>query len=97
MADLTREDILKLAQLARLQLTDEEIEEYAGELTAILEYVEQLNEIDIDGLEPTRQVTGLTDVMREDTERDYGYKARELLENVPEVQDNQIKVKRMIG
>ena len=97
MAKLTREDVLKLARLARLDLTDEEVEEFQGELSAILEYVEQLQSVDVDGLEPTNQVTGLTDVTRPDETRDYGYEPQELLKNVPDVKDNQIKVKRMLG
>jgi aspartyl-tRNA(Asn)/glutamyl-tRNA(Gln) amidotransferase subunit C len=97
MAKLTREDVLKLARLARLQLTDEEIEEFSGELSAILQYVEQLQSVDIKGLEPTNQVTGLTNVTRPDEIKDYGYKVEKLLENVPAVKDNQIQVKRMLG
>lgn len=97
MAKLTREDVLKLARLARLELTEEEIEEFSGELTAILQYVEQLQRVDIKGLEPTNQVTGLTNVTRPDEVRDYGYKPEKLLENLPAKQANQIKVKRMLG
>lgn len=97
MADLSRDDVLKLAVLARLDLADEEIEQYSAELGAILHYVEQLQSVDVSGLEPTSQVTGLTNVTRRDEEIDYGYEPRELLKNVPNVQDNQIKVKRMIG
>jgi aspartyl-tRNA(Asn)/glutamyl-tRNA(Gln) amidotransferase subunit C len=97
MADLTRDDILKLAQLARIDLTDDEVDEFAGELTAILHYVEQLDSVDISGLQPTSQVTGLVNVMRTDEIRDYGYAPADLLKNVPEVEDSQLKVKRMIG
>lgn len=97
MSDLTRDDILKLAHLARLDLTEEEIAEYQGELSEILQYVEQLQGVSIDGLEPTNQVTGLTNVMREDEVHDYGYEAADLQKNLPATQDNQIKVKRMIG
>lgn len=97
MAKLTREDVLKLARLARLQLSEDEIEEFSQELTAILQYVEQLQSVDVDGLEPTNQVTGLTNVTRPDEVRDYGYKVEKLLENVPAVKDNQIQVKRMLG
>jgi aspartyl-tRNA(Asn)/glutamyl-tRNA(Gln) amidotransferase subunit C len=96
MAKLTREDVLKLARLARLELTDEEIEEFSEELSAILQYVEQLQQIDISGLEPTNQVTGLTNVTRDDEAVDYGYTAEKLLENVPATKDDQIKVKRML-
>ena len=97
MAQLTREDILKLAQLARLGLNEEEVTEYAKELTAILEYVEQLSSVDVQELEPTSQVTGLTNVTRADEVIDYGYAPSDLLKNVPLTQDGQIKVKRMIG
>ena len=97
MADLSTDDVLKLARLARLDLSDEEIKRYAKELTAILHYVEQLQAVDVSGLEPTNQVTGLTNVMRKDKVVDYGYAPKELLKNVPNVQDDHIKVKRMIG
>jgi aspartyl-tRNA(Asn)/glutamyl-tRNA(Gln) amidotransferase subunit C len=97
MSKLTRDDVLKLAQLARLNLDEDEVERYQKELTEILQYVEQLSSVDVEGLEPTNQVTGLTNVMRPDQERDYGYEPAELLKNVPSVKDNQIKVKRMVG
>ena len=97
MAKLTREDVLKLARLARLDLSDEEVEEYREELSEILQYVEQLQSVDIEGLKPTNQVTGLTNVTRPDEVRDYGYKAAELLKNAPAVKDDQIQVRRMIG
>jgi aspartyl-tRNA(Asn)/glutamyl-tRNA(Gln) amidotransferase subunit C len=97
MAKLTREDVLKLAKLARLNLTDEEIEEFSAELPAILDYVELLQKVDVSGLKPTNQVSGLSNVMRDDVVKDYGYKPAELLKNVPSVKDNQLKVKRMIG
>ncbi len=97
MADLSRNDVLKLAQLARLDLTDEEVEEFARELTDILHYVEKLQAASVDGLEPTNQVTGLTNVTRKDEVKDYGYNPKDLLENVPEVEVEQIKVRRMIA
>jgi aspartyl-tRNA(Asn)/glutamyl-tRNA(Gln) amidotransferase subunit C len=97
MAKLTREDVLKLAQLARLDLTTDEIEKYRAELSEILQYVEQLQSTDVKGLEPTRQVTGLTNVTRRDEVKDYGYEPRDLLKNVPATKDHQIKVKRMLG
>ena len=97
MAKLTRDDVLKLAQLARISLSDEEVEEFSEELSAILQYVEQLSSVDVSGLEPTNQVTGLTNVMRKDEVKDYGYKPQDLLQNVPKTQDNMLKVKRMIS
>jgi len=97
MADLTREDVLKLARLARLKLSDDEVAEYQKELAEILKYVEQLQDVDVTGLEPTSQVTSLTNVTRKDEVVDYGYQAQDLLKNVPLVENDQLKVKRMIG
>jgi aspartyl-tRNA(Asn)/glutamyl-tRNA(Gln) amidotransferase subunit C len=97
MSKLTREDVLKLARLARLELSDAEVEEFTKDLSAILQYVEQLQSVDVKGLEPTNQVTGLTNVTRGDEIKDYGYKAADLLKNVPEAKDNQIKTKRVLG
>jgi len=97
MAKLKRDDILKLASLARLDLTEEEIAEFVGELSEILQYVEQLQSVDVAGLAPTNQVTGLTNVTRIDEVIDYGYQPKDLLKNVPSVQDDHIKVKRILG
>ncbi len=97
MADLSGDDIIKLATLARLELSEAEVEEYSRELSALLQYVEQLQEADIDGLSPTNQVTGLTNVTRDDSITDYGYSTADLLRNVPHTENNQIKVNRMIG
>jgi|SRR6266567_984699 len=97
MADLSRDDVLKLARLARLDLTEEEVANFPKELTEILHYVEQLAAVEVTGLKPTNQVTGLTNVMREDKVVDYGYAPKELLKNAPHVQDDHLKVKRMIG
>ena len=97
MADLTRDDVLKLARLARLTITDEEIEKYRKELSDILQYVEQLSQVDVSGLEPTTQVTGLKNVMRDDAVEDYGTTPDDLLRIVPQTQERHIKVKMMIG
>lgn len=97
MAKLTREDVLKLAQLARLDLTDDEVQEFSEELSEILQYVEQLGNVDVAGLGPTNQVTGLENVTRDDTIQDYGYQPADLQRNLPSAQDKLIKVKRMLG
>ncbi|HEY4964389.1 MAG TPA: Asp-tRNA(Asn)/Glu-tRNA(Gln) amidotransferase subunit GatC [Candidatus Saccharimonadales bacterium] len=93
---LTRDEVIKLAHLARIDIAESEIDGYLRELTQILEYVNQLSEVDVDGLKPTNQVTGLSNVWREDKPIDYGYKLDALLQNVPEVSGKYIKVNRMI-
>jgi aspartyl-tRNA(Asn)/glutamyl-tRNA(Gln) amidotransferase subunit C len=97
MAKITRDDVLKLAQLSKLDLTDEQLKRFTYELDEIVNYVEQLQSVDVSGLEPTDQVTGLTNVMREDTTKDYQASPEDLLKNVPAVKEHQIKVKRVIN
>ncbi len=96
MSKLSRDDVLKLAALSKLKLSDEEVDRLCGELSEILNYVEVLNEVDVSGLDPTYQVTGLENVWRQDETKDYGYKTEDLLKNAPAVQDNQFKVKRVL-
>ena len=96
MSKLSRDDVLKLAALSKLRLSDEEIERLRGELSEILEYVEILNKVDVSGLQPTYQVTGLKNVMRPDEVKDYGYPTADLLKDASAVQDGQFKVKRVL-
>lgn len=96
MSKLTREDVLKLAELSKIRLTDDEVERFSKELPAIVDYVEQIDSADVKNLKPTDQVTGLKNVMREDEIVDYMAGADDLLENVPEREDRYIKVKRII-
>jgi aspartyl-tRNA(Asn)/glutamyl-tRNA(Gln) amidotransferase subunit C len=93
---LTRDDVIKLANLARIDLADSEIDSFIKDLSSILDYVEQLSSVDLSGLQPTNQVTGLSNVWRDDQLIDYGYKATDLLNNVPKKENNFIKVNRMI-
>ncbi|MBI3624515.1 Asp-tRNA(Asn)/Glu-tRNA(Gln) amidotransferase subunit GatC [Candidatus Saccharibacteria bacterium] len=96
MAKLSHDDVLKLARLARLRLSKEEVATFQTEIAAILEYVEQLQDVDVDKLEPTSQVTGLKNVMRPDEVYDYGASPEALLKNAPATEGGHIKVKRML-
>lgn len=97
MSKLTREDVLKLAQLSRLTLEPDEVDAFLNEISEVLGYVDQLKDVDTTGLKPTTQVTGLTNVMRDDTVIDYGVSHTDLVRLAPAAQDGQVKVKRMIG
>lgn len=96
MTQIQRDDIQKLASLSALTVTGDESDALAAQLTTILEYVEQLNSVDTEGVEPTYQVTGLENVMREDVVIDYGLDRDALLANAPEQQDGQIRVRRVL-
>ncbi len=96
MSQLTKEEVLKLARLARLRLSDEEVQKYTEELGEILGYVEMLSKVDTANLEPTNQVTGLHNVFRPDVVQDYKAKPEKLLGSLPNRKDDYIQVKRMI-
>ena len=68
-AMIDSDQVLHVAKLARLRLSDEEVDRMAGELSKILEHVETMNELDLDGVEPTSHVVDLTNVLREDVPR----------------------------
>jgi aspartyl-tRNA(Asn)/glutamyl-tRNA(Gln) amidotransferase subunit C len=97
MAKLSTEDVLKLARLARLRLSDEEVDKFKDEISSILEYVEQLQQVDLGNLKPTQQVTGLTNVTRKDEVLDYGPTPEDLLKNAPSTEEGHIKVRRMLA
>lgn len=97
---LTRDDIFKLARLSRLKLSDEEAESYKVELSAILDYVRQLDTVDTTGISPTYQVTGLTSQDDNATREDEvlpQIPREDLLKNVPKTEAGHIRVKRMIS
>jgi aspartyl-tRNA(Asn)/glutamyl-tRNA(Gln) amidotransferase subunit C len=63
---LTRDDVKKVAKLANLPVTDEEVELYSSQLSKTLEYIALLNSVDTKDVKPTFNITGLTNVMRPD-------------------------------
>lgn len=66
MASLTKGDVLHVAKLAKLNLSEAEIEKFTPQLSKIIDYVGELSEVDTSNVESTSQTTGLTDVVRED-------------------------------
>lgn len=66
MSKLTRDDVLHVAKLANLHLTDSEIEKFTDQLSSVLNYMQELQKIDVTNVEPTSQTTGLTNVKRKD-------------------------------
>ena len=97
MSQLTRDAVLKLAQLSRLKLTEAEIGRFAKELSEILGYVQMLDKVDVKGLKPTYQVTGLKNVMRADEIKSYVAIPKQLLKNAPATEAGHFKVKRIVG
>lgn len=96
MTQISRDDVLHLAQLSSLALSDTEIDSLQGDIGAILEYVAQLSELDTSGIEPTYQVTDLENVWRTDTIDDYGIDREALIALAPDTKDGQIKVPKVL-
>lgn len=63
---LSKEDVLNVAKLARIELTDAEVEKFQKQLSGVLSYIEQLQQVDTKGIVETAQVTGLENVTRPD-------------------------------
>jgi aspartyl-tRNA(Asn)/glutamyl-tRNA(Gln) amidotransferase subunit C len=66
---LQREQVEHVARLARLELSDEEIERMAGELSKVLDHIEKIRELDLTGVEPTSHVVDLVNALRADEPR----------------------------
>jgi aspartyl-tRNA(Asn)/glutamyl-tRNA(Gln) amidotransferase subunit C len=88
---LTKDEIKKIASLARINLTPEEETRHAETISAVLGYVELLNEIDTDKVEPTFQVTGLHGIVREDV-AEVSINKKELMELMPKVKAGLLDV-----
>ncbi|HBN10064.1 MAG TPA: Asp-tRNA(Asn)/Glu-tRNA(Gln) amidotransferase GatCAB subunit C [Cyanobacteria bacterium UBA8530] len=89
------ETVKHVADLARLEVSEEQAEVYAGQLGHILEYIEQLRELDTTGVEPTAHALSLTNVLREDLLKPS--LPREILfENAPSCENEMFKVPRIL-
>ena len=89
-------DVSHVAKLANLPLSEEEKKKFEKQLSETLEYVNQLNEIDIKGVEPTSQVTGLENVKREDVAKP-SLSQEEALKNTKSKYNGFFKVKAILN
>lgn len=99
---ITKKDIQNLANLSRITLSEEESDSFSKDLTDLLNYVGQLDEVDLEDVEPTSQVTGLINVFRPDTPKELTKKELlslrdELLKNSPAAKDGFIVVPAVFG
>lgn len=96
MNSISTSDVKKLAALSALTLDDAEVATMQADLMQILGYVDQLQGVDTDGIEPTYQVNYLETVTRTDTVIDYGISHSELLKNAPKQDGESLVVPRVI-
>jgi aspartyl-tRNA(Asn)/glutamyl-tRNA(Gln) amidotransferase subunit C len=88
---IDREQVLHVARLARLRLSEEEVETIAGELSGILEHVDRIAELDLDAVEPTSHVVELENVLRPDEPRPSWPRER-MLESAPDPAQGAFRV-----
>ncbi len=91
---ISTEDVKHVAKLARLELTEEEINKFSKQLGEILKYVEQMNEIDTTGIEPMPHAIPVYNVMRED-EVKYEETKEEMMANAPYEEDGFFRVPKI--
>ena len=92
---LTHEQVRHVAELAKLELTDAEVDLFREQLSAILDYAARLDELDTEQIPPTAGVLPLQNVWRVDVERP-SFPRDEMLANVPQVEGTFVKVKAVL-
>ncbi len=93
---ITREDVLHLADLSNIHLSEEQIEPLMKDLDNIVGYISQLDELNTDGVEPTYQCFDMQNVWREDEIEEFEANREDLLNLTVENEDNQIKVPKVL-
>ena len=92
---ITKDQVLHVADLARLDLDEASIDKFAGQIGNILEYVAKLNEVDTEGIRPTSHAISITNVFREDQQRQ-PLDCEKALANAPEKEDGNFVVPKII-
>lgn len=92
---LTKEEVVKIAQLARIELSETEVEKFQKELSTVLDYVEELKKVDTSTAGEVFEVTGLVNVQREDRAVE-AENHEALFANAPEMKDGYYKVKAIL-
>ena len=93
---ITEADVRHVAKLARLDVTDDEVALFAGQLAAVLEHAEDVEALDTAGVPPTAHPLPLVNVLREDVPRD-GVDRDEVLAMAPAAEDGRFRVPRILG
>ncbi len=93
---LNADDVRHVAKLARLRLTDDQIDAQTDKLATILQYIDKLNAVDITGVTPMAHAQDLTNVLRDDAEASQ-FSADDVLANAPERDGDFFKVPKVLG
>ncbi len=96
---LTKAEVQHIAKLARLGLSEKELEKYRKELSSILDYIEKLKEVDVSGTEPTSHPLKVENITRKDGGKTEARSANSkiLLEMAPDKKEGYVKVKQILN
>lgn len=95
---ISQEDIKHVAHLARLELTVQEVNKYAQDLTAVVDYINQLKQVDTTNVEPTAQVTGLVNRLRQDQVKNWDQEEiAEALQQAKVEPGQEMMIKRVLN
>ena len=92
---IDQSQVIKVAKLSRLDLTEDEVQEFTGQLSAILDYVEKMNELDTTGVEPLAHCLPVSNVLREDSAKE-SLGTEKVLANAPQSDDEFFKVPKIL-
>jgi aspartyl-tRNA(Asn)/glutamyl-tRNA(Gln) amidotransferase subunit C len=93
---ITKDEVLYVADLARLNLDEAAIGKFAGQIGEILDYVDKLNAVNTDGVKPTSHAISLTNAFREDEQHEH-LNREQALANAPEKEDGNFVVPKVVG
>jgi len=92
---ISKDEVKHIASLARIGLDEKEVEKFSHDLSAVLDWIDQLKEVDVEGVEPTAHITGMDNISREDKNREFGNKEG-IIKLFPEEKNGYNRVKSVL-
>jgi len=92
---ISKKEVKHIAALARIGVSEEEVEKFSADLSAVLEWIDQLKEVNVSQAEPTAHITGMDDITRLD-KADQFSQAEKIIESFPEKKERYNKVKAVL-
>jgi aspartyl-tRNA(Asn)/glutamyl-tRNA(Gln) amidotransferase subunit C len=92
---ISREEVLHVARLARIGLTEADVEKFRQQLSTIIEHFDVLRQLDTTGVEPTTHTLALQSIMEDDEPRD-SLEQEDVLQNAPQQQDGYLRVRAVL-
>ena len=93
---INKEGVKHIAKLARLGLTEKEIEKFQKDLSSIFDYIEKLKEVDVSGIEPTSHSIKVENITRDDVRQESKVESKKLMDLAPETKEGYLKTKSIL-